>query len=119
MNEDIKYALKYHEETKHSEFNIRSSSHYLDWDNKPKAFKFYSKIPSTALPVDFPTPDQNVVTMIDTVQVSRSVSANTDIDIKLLSSLLFFSSGITSQIKFPHGNYLLLAAPATGPLYPI
>src|SRR4026208_998082 len=119
MNEDIKYALKYHEETKHSEFNIRSSSHYLDWDNKPKAFKFYSKIPSTALPVDFPTPDQNVVTMIDTVQVSSSVSANIDIDIKLLSSLLFFSSGITRQIKFPHGKYLMRAAPATGALYPI
>jgi len=119
MNEDIKYALKYHEETKHSEFSIRSSSHYLDWDDKPKAFKFYSKIPSMALPVDFPTPDQNVVTMIDTVQVSRSVSANTDIDIKLLSSLLFFSSGITRQIKFPHGKYLMRAAPATGALYPI
>src|SRR6185436_4226527 len=119
MNEDIKYALKYHEETKHSEFNIRSSSHYLDWDNKPNAFKFYSKIPSTALPVDFPTPDQNVVTMIDTVQVSSSVSANIDIDIKLLSSLLFFSSGITRQIKFPQGKYLMRAAPATGALYPI
>jgi len=60
MNEDSKYALKYHEETKHSELSIRSSAHYLDWDNKPNAFKFYSKIPSMALPVDFPTPDQNV-----------------------------------------------------------
>jgi len=100
MNEDIKYTLEYHEETKHSEFSIRSSSHYLDWDNKPKTFKFYSKIPSMALPVDFPTPDKNVVTMMDTVQVSRSVSANTDIDIKLLSSLLFFRQELQDKSSF-------------------
>ena len=119
MNEDSKYALKYHEETKHSELSIRSSAHYLDWDNKPNAFKFYSKIPSMALPVDFPTPDQNVVTMIEKDQVTRSVNTNKDLDIRLLSSLLFFSSGITRQIKFPHGKYLMRAAPATGALYPI
>ena len=119
MNEDSKYALKYHEETKHSELSIRSSAHYLDWDNKPNAFKFYSKIPSLALPVDFPTPDQNVVTMIEKDRATRSVNTNKDLDIRLLSSLLFFSSGITRQIKFPHGKYLMRAAPATGALYPI
>lgn len=100
MNEDSKYALKYHEETKHSELSIRSSAHYLDWDNKPNAFKFYSKIPSMALPVDFPTPDQNVVTMIEKDQATRSVNTNKDLDIRLLSSLLFFLQELQDKSSF-------------------
>lgn len=117
MNKNIKYALEYHQETKHSEVSIRSSSHYLDWDNKPKPFKFYTALPSEALPVDFPIPSLNVITMKDTDQVITST--DTKINIKLLSSLLFFSAGITRQLKFPHGNYFMRAAPATGALYPI
>lgn len=117
MNKDIKYALEYHQETKHSEVSIRSSNHYLDWDNKPKPFKFYTNLPSNPLPVDFPIPSLNVITMKDTDQISPLV--DTKINIKLLSSLLFFSSGITRQIKFPHGSYFMRAAPATGALYPI
>ena len=117
MNKDIKYALEYHQETKHSEVSIRSSNHYLDWDNKPKPFKFYTSLPSEALPVDFPIPSLNVITMKDTSQIPFPV--DTKIDIKLLSSLLFFSSGITRQIKYPYGSYFMRAAPATGALYPI
>ena len=117
MNKNIKYALEYHQETKHSEVSIRSSNHYLDWDNKPKPFKFYTSLSSEALPVDFPIPSLNVITMKDTDQILSST--DTKINIKLLSSLLFFSSGITRQIKFPYGNYFMRAAPATGALYPI
>jgi SagB-type dehydrogenase family enzyme len=117
LNKNIKYALEYHQETKHSEVSIRSSNHYLDWDNKPKPFKFYTSLSSEALPVDFPIPSLNVITMKDTDQILSST--DTKINIKLLSSLLFFSSGITRQIKFPHGNYFMRAAPATGALYPI
>jgi len=117
LNEEIKYALEYHQETKHSQMSIRLSNHYLDWDNKPKSFKFYSNIPSIALPTDFPLPKLNVITMKETSQVTAS--DNPKINIELLSSLLFFSSGITRQIKFPHGKYYMRAAPATGALYPI
>ena len=66
MNKNIKYALEYHQETKHSEVSIRSSNHYLDWDNKPKPFKFYTSLSSEALPVDFPIPSLNVITMKNT-----------------------------------------------------
>lgn len=88
MNKDIKYALEYHQETKHSEVSIRSSNHYLDWDNKPKPFKFYTSLPSEALPVDFPIPSLNVITMKDTSQIPFPI--DTKINIKLLASLLFF-----------------------------
>jgi SagB-type dehydrogenase family enzyme len=117
LNKNIKYALEYHQETKHSEVSIRSSNYYLDWDNKPNPFKFYTSLLSEALPIDFPIPSLNVITMKDTDQIF--ISVDTKINIKLLSSLLFFSAGITRQIKFPHGNYFMRAAPATGALYPI
>lgn len=117
MNKEIKYALEYHQETKHSQISIRLSNHYLDWDNKPKSFKFYTNIPSIALPTDFPLPNLNVITMKETNQVTSL--ENPKINTELLSSLLFFSSGITRQLKFPHGKYYMRAAPATGALYPI
>ncbi|MGI0032092.1 MAG: SagB/ThcOx family dehydrogenase [Nitrososphaeraceae archaeon] len=117
MNKEVKYALEYHQETKHSEVSIRSSNLYLDWDNKPQPFKFYTSIQSIHLPVDFPIPTLNVITMKDTDHVS--CPDNIIINSKLLSSLLFFSSGITREIKFPHGRYFMRAAPATGALYPI
>lgn len=117
MNKEIKYALVYHQETKHSPTSIRLSNHYLDWDNKPKPFKFYTNIPSIPLPVDFPLPSLNGITMKERDQISSS--QNNKISTELLSSILFFSSGITRQIKFPHGRYFMRAAPATGALYPI
>ena len=117
MNKEIKYALVYHQETKHSPTSIRLSNHYLDWDNKPNPFKFYTNIPSIPLPVGFPLPNLNGITMKETDQVSSS--ENNKINTELLSSILFFSSGITRQIKFPHGRYFMRAAPATGALYPI
>ena len=97
--------------------SIRLSNHYLDWDNKPKPFKFYTNIPSSPLPADFPLPNLNVITMKETNQITAL--ENPKINTELLSSLLFFSSGITRQIKFPHGKYYMRAAPATGALYPI
>jgi SagB-type dehydrogenase family enzyme len=117
LNKEIKYALVYHQETKHSPTSIRLSNHYLDWDNKPKPFKFYTNIPSIPLPVHFPVPSLNVITMKETDQIPSS--ENNKINTELLSSILFFSSGITRQIKFPHGKYFMRAAPATGALYPI
>ena len=117
MNKEIKYALEYHQETKHSQMSIRLSNHYIDWDNKPKPFKFYTNIPSILLPAEFPLPNHNVITMKEINHTTALEKPK--IDIGLLSSLLFFSSGITRQMKYPHGKYYMRAAPATGALYPI
>ncbi|HJU79152.1 MAG TPA: hypothetical protein VJ599_06265, partial [Nitrososphaeraceae archaeon] len=117
MNKEIKYALEYHQETKHSQMSIRLSNHYIDWDNKPKPFKFYTNIPSILLPAEFPLPNHNVITMKEINHTTALEKPK--IDIELLSSLLFFSSGITRQMKYPHGKYYMRAAPATGALYPI
>ncbi len=113
---DFSSASTYHEATKHSEISIQASAHYLDWDNKPAQFKEYTNLPSTALPRDFPHPEENSIKAI------RSAAKDTgarQINIALLSELLFFSAGLTRKVRFGKEFYYMRAASATGALYPI
>ncbi len=64
MNKEIRYALEYHEATKHSEASLTTSRHYLDFDNKPIPFKVYLELPSIDLPINFPTPEANALSCI-------------------------------------------------------
>ncbi len=115
-NSDIEEALRYHESTKHSEVSIRTSHHHLDWTNKPRAFKVYTKISSTPLPHHFPSPRLGALASVSGVGPPNRA---TTINIETLAELLFFTGGITREMKFPGGAYYMRAAPATGALYPI
>ncbi|MFL6440703.1 MAG: SagB/ThcOx family dehydrogenase [Nitrososphaeraceae archaeon] len=125
VNYDIKYALDYHEATKHSEISIKLSRHSLDWNNKPRPFKIYTKLPSIFLPSDFSEPPIDAITCIKTVKTINSMTAdatnttNPQLDIRKLAEILFFSAGITREMKYMYGSYYMRAAPATGALYPI
>jgi SagB-type dehydrogenase family enzyme len=113
---DFSSALTYHEATKHSEVSIGASAHYLDWDNKPAQFKEYKNLASIALPRDFPRPEKNSITAIK----SKTKDAGAkQIDIGVLSELLFFSAGLTRKMRFGKEFYYMRAASATGALYPI
>src|SRR2546425_1302199 len=113
---DFSSALTYHEATKHSEVSIGASAHYLDWDNKPAQFKEYLNLPSIALPHDFPRPEGN---SIKAVKGQSNVAGARQIDIGVLSELLFFSAGLTRKMRFGKEFYYMRAASATGALYPI
>jgi SagB-type dehydrogenase family enzyme len=115
-NNEISYATEYHEETKHSELHMRMSRHYLDFDNKPRAFKVYLDLPSISLPQDFPIPARDALTCIRSM---NSLEPGQPLDIHVLAELLFFSAGITRVMKFDSGTYYMRAASATGALYPI
>ena len=124
MNSDIKHALDYHEATKHSEVSIQLSRHSLDWNNKPRPFKIYTKLPSIPLPPDFSQPDIDAITCIKSVKAINSTTSDTDssnleLDIRKLAEILFFSAGITREMRYTYGSYFMRAAPATGALYPI
>jgi SagB-type dehydrogenase family enzyme len=124
VNKDIKYALDYHEATKHSEISIMTSKHYLDLEDRPLPFKTYTELSSYPLPLDFPQPTLNAITSISKIypQTSESISGDvitTVIDIKRVAEILFFSGGITRQIKYPFSTFYMRAASATGALYPI
>jgi SagB-type dehydrogenase family enzyme len=140
MNKDITYALEYHEATKHSEASLMSSRHYLDLENKPLPFKTYLELPSIALPEHFPTPEVNAISCISSMihndtshNINRSTTTTPTIpknstgtavntsglDVQKLAEILFFSAGITRELKYPYGTYYMRAASATGALYPI
>ena len=143
VNKEIRYALDYHEATKHSEASLMTSRHYLDFDNKPIPFKIYLELPSISLPVNFPTPEVNALscvggmlsqrssddmkglttttttkTTMDTINTVTTASTH-NFTMESLAEILFFSAGITRQLNYPYGKYYMRAASATGALYPI
>lgn len=124
MNKNIKYVSDYHESTKHSEISLMTSRHYLDLDNRPLPFKVYTESLSYPLPLDFSQPALDAITSISRIYPQTSENATTDItktnlNTKSLSEILFFSGGITREIKYPLSTYYMRAASATGALYPI
>jgi SagB-type dehydrogenase family enzyme len=140
VNEEIRYAIDYHEATKHSEASLMTSRHYLDFDNKPIPFKIYLELPSISLPINFPTPQVNALSCISGMISQRSsedmkrltttttsidtsntitTSSTPNFNIENLAEILFFSAGITRELKYPDGKYYMRAASATGALYPI
>lgn len=120
-----------------------ASRHYLDFDNKPLPFKVYLELPSINLPTNFPTPDDNALRCIigkpdgilkdnaervtktaasEATTTTRITNANHNIsglDIRSLAEILYFSAGITREVRYSYGKYYMRAASATGALYPI
>ncbi len=115
-NSDITLAMEYHEATKHSELTLRMSRHFLDWESKPQPFKVYTELPSITLPTDFPRPELDALTSVSSVEPPNRA---TTMDITRLAELLFFSAGLTREVRYPFGRYYMRVAPATGALYPI
>src|SRR5271170_813872 len=111
-------AREFHEATKHSKVSLQASGHYLDWENRPSPFKLYTGVPLQDLPTEFLRPTLNAL-----VSISGGVPkerASTAIGVGTLAELLFFSAGITREVRLPgHGALYMRAAPATGALYPI
>jgi SagB-type dehydrogenase family enzyme len=101
-----------------------TSRHYLDLDNRPLPFKVYTELLSYSLPLDFSQPALNAIASISRIYPQTPENATTDISLanlntKSLAEILFFSGGITREIKYPLSTYYMRAASATGALYPI
>jgi SagB-type dehydrogenase family enzyme len=146
MNNDISCAWEYHENTKHSEISVMNSGHYIDWSNRPTPFKIYTELPTIPLPSDLSIPPLNANLAIiksypqsnqskildnifnDNTNTSTSTdsgskdSNNTkteNLKSKDIAEILFYSAGITREIKYDSGKLYMRAASATGALYPI
>jgi SagB-type dehydrogenase family enzyme len=119
LNSETKYAKEYHEQTKHSEISIQQSPHYLDWNTKPLPFKIYAdpSVLLVPLPTDFSQPSLSALTSIGKNRPLES--KNIEPDVKDIAEVLFFSAGITRELKVGHDTYYMRAASATGALYPI
>src|SRR5262245_45532776 len=116
-NRQLSEALNYHNDTKHSELSIRSSPHYLDWDNKPIPFKIYNSLDPIMLPREA---DQTGVAALAAI-AQPSLERNSDRipDTADLARILYFSAGITKIKRYPGGEVFFRAASCTGALYEI
>jgi len=116
QNRETRYARDYHEATKHSEISVRTSGHYLDWENRPAPFKAYAELPRTPLPRKFPHPDADA---LSSIAGNNPVLTATKFGIEELAELLFFTGGITRKLRVGGELHYMRAASATGALYPI
>ncbi len=135
MNNDISCAWEYHENTKHSEISVMNSGHYIDWSNRPNPFKIYTELPTIPLPSDLAIPSLNanlainksypqsnqsktLGNLFDNTTTTTNTKTET-LTSKDIAEILFYSAGITREIKYDNGKLYMRAASATGALYPI
>src|SRR6266849_1809823 len=116
-NRDVQAAWKYHDGTKHSYWSVRTSTHVLDWANRPLAFKIYPASEPIVLPRD--VPQTGVATLAAISARVPSSGGEAVPDLQDLARILFFSAGITKQRKYPGGEIYFRAAACTGALYEI
>jgi SagB-type dehydrogenase family enzyme len=116
-NSDLIATWTYHNDTKHSQYSVRSSRHYLDWDNQPLAFKIYSSLDPIPLPQDFPTVSLPALTAI--AAAGETPGTESLPTLPMLATLLFLSAGITKRRTYPRGEIYFRAAACTGALYHI
>src|SRR5262245_4806139 len=114
-NGDISRARAYHEATKHSEWSVRSSPHYLDWANQPLPLKIYTTLDAIPLPRDA---DQTGISALSAISATDVAAQGERIPtIADLARILYFSAGITKKRTFPGGEIHFRAASCTGALY--
>jgi SagB-type dehydrogenase family enzyme len=116
MANDYIEAARFHEITKHSYTSVRSSTHFLDWNNKPLPYKIYPDALAIGLPRDFRLAR---VPALHAVVHEPSVQSSTKISLENLARLLFSAGGLTRKVQSGGLEYFFRAAASAGALYPI
>jgi SagB-type dehydrogenase family enzyme len=106
-------ARRFHDETTHTPYSVRTSGHTLDWDNKPFPFKVYTDAPAVALPRDV-----DVLATPTLRALSTPVPPTPRLGLGALTMLLYYTAGVTKKKAYPGGGEVLFrAAASTGALY--
>ena len=106
-------ARRFHDETTHTPYSIRTSGHALDWDNKPFPFKIYTDAPAVALPRDI-----DVLAVPTLATLATPAPAVARLALSALTALLYYTAGVTKRKTYPGGGEVLFrAAASTGALY--
>ena len=114
-NNDSAHAWRYHNATKHSEWSIGASPHYLDWENQPMPLKIYPTIDPIPLPRDA---DQTGIAALSAISAAPVPADRDRIPVlRDLARILYFSAGITKKKTYPGGEIYFRAASCTGALY--
>ncbi len=107
-------ARAYHDRTAHSPHSVRTSGHALEWDIKPFPFKVYTELPPLGLPRELDPLALDALAAL----AMRSTDGADRLTLAELSTLLYYSAGVTKKKTYPGGGEVLFrAAPSTGALY--
>lgn len=87
----------------------------LDWSNQPDLYKAYENAESIPLPRNLILPRADIVDVLK----GRLNRAPQQLDLAILSNLLFLSYGFTDQIQHGPEVFLYRSAPSAGALYPV
>lgn len=117
QNTHLDAAWQYHSGTKHSPLSVRTSPHFLDWDNKPLLFKIYPTLEVLRLPRDFRETATPALSAIAAPERQTQLEAIPNLD--TLAQLLFFSAGVVRSKKQGQVETFFRAAACTGALYEI
>ena len=117
QNNQLDAAWQYHSGTKHSPLSVRTSPHFLDWENKPLLFKIYPTLEVLRLPRDF---RETGCAALDAIAAPQGQALAEAIpNLETLAQLLFFSAGVIRSKKHEQGETFFRAAACTGALYEI
>lgn len=116
MSKDYIEAARFHEITKHSYTSVRSSTHFLDWNNKPLPYKIYPDAPAIGLPRDLRLSRSPALRAI---VHEPSVRSSSKLSLDNLARLLFAAGGLTRKVQSGGLEYFFRAAASAGALYPI
>ncbi len=96
---------------------MRTSPHFLDWENKPLLFKIYPTLEVMRLPKDFHETGRAALDAIAPAGAQASTEAIPNLE--TLAQLLFFSAGVVRSKRQEHVETFFRAAACTGALYEI
>ena len=113
---DIDRMFAYHDATKHSQASIRTTRHFLDWDNMPNPFRRYEGAPLVDLPADPPAPLTDAIAILHGALPEEHHANGPD----FFSRLFFYSAAISAWKAVPSMGYRysLRVNPSSGNLHP-
>src|SRR5229473_1397605 len=109
-NADIEAACVFHEITKHSCTSVRSVPHYLDWNNRPMAYKIYPGAGALALPRDLTLPAMPAFAALAGNAPPDPDTPDTPLDLANLTRILFCADGLTRRQRVGGEDYHFRAA---------
>ena len=119
LNDDTQAAWDYHNGTKHPHGPLLDQTWVYNGSMRPFLFKVYPGLTPIPLPLDT---SERGVPALQAIAVNASMAATSQLpDLSLLTRLLYFSAGITKQLRYgPTGVTMpFRAAACTGALYHI
>jgi len=115
-NLDREAARKYHDQTKHSYWSVRTTPHHLDFENMPSPFKIYPDL--EPIPLSRDLLQSGMPALSSLAQTSTAINES-ELNIDRLAAFLYYTAGVTKKKTFPGGEIYFRAAACAGALYPV